>query len=58
MCEPRSCQNGDLASGLDGSIEYTNRLGIREEFGVDFVHSSEVVHVGKEDINLDRLGKA
>lgn len=39
-------------------MDYTDRLGIRKEFGVHFVHSREVVHVGKEDVDLDCLGKA
>lgn len=39
-------------------IGYTDRFRVWEELGVDFVHSCEVVHVGKEDVDLDRLGKA
>ena len=51
----RYCHPGIWLWGL---MEYTDRLRVREELGVDFVHSCEVVHVGKEDIDLDRLGKA
>ena len=58
MCEPNLCQNRNLASGLCVSMEYTDRLRVREELSVNFVYSCEVVHVGKEDVDLDGLGKA
>jgi len=58
MCEPRSRQNYNLAADLGDSMEYTHWLGVREEFSVHFVHGCEIVHVGKEDVDLDCLGKA
>lgn len=51
-------RNCDPSSDLWFLIEYTDRFRVREELGVYFVHSREVVHVGKEDVDLDRLGKA
>jgi hypothetical protein len=58
MCEPNLCQNCNLASGLCVFMEYTDRLRVREELGVNLIHSCEIVHVGKKDVNLDRLGEA
>lgn len=51
-------RNRTLAIDSYYLTEYTYRLRVREELGVDFVDSREVVHVGKEDIDLDRFGKA
>jgi len=39
-------------------LEYTDRLGVWEVFAIDLVHRSEIIHVDKEDVDLDRLGEA
>ena len=59
MCEPDDQPVSIDRANIPKSMRYsTYRLRVREELCVDLVHCSEVVHVCKEDVDLDCLCEA
>jgi hypothetical protein len=53
----RTCYLVNQCRDVSRGKEITDWFRVWEELRVDFIDSSEVVHVGKEDIDLDCLGK-